>query len=141
MKSKRKISISNDINETVNIKTAQTDMIDRNGYISIEQQYNQFTQAGINRMEWLKQAYPRGKMLEIEEANMKEEETYRKLARGIRDDLDILDKTLQARANIDKYKGEFESLKNKKLELENNLKEIKDKMESSKVDNNATPSA
>lgn len=141
MKSKRHISVSNEVNETDNIKTALTDMIDRNGYISIEQQYNQFTQAGINRMEWLKQAYPRGKMLEIEEANMKEEATYRRLASGIRDDLDILDKTLQARENIDKYKSELDTLNAKKTELENTLKSINDKIASSGVDNNATPTA
>lgn len=114
---KRKRIIKNDLTEHTNgesfiVTCSQTDNVYRDGYVSIEQQYKQFIRAGINRMEWLKEAYPSNKT-EIHEANshvMKDailsSDKYK-----MGDDLNILDANLRTMNTKNEYEKLYQENK------------------------------
>lgn len=136
----RHIKSDRDICKCGNIECSQADNVYRDGYVSIEQQYKQFQRAGINRMEWLKKAYPQEQVIKHNEALLEPETrkafySAEQYARG--DELNILDGQLaskqglhdvsmayeKVKANYEKVKEEYEKV------LKENMKDKENKTE------------
>ncbi len=132
----RKRIVKNDLTEHTKgeefiIKCSQIDNVYRDGYVSIEQQYRQFQKAGINRMEWLKEAYPASKT-QIHEANAHEmkNEIISSDKYKMGDDLNILDGNLRAINTKNEYEKLYQENKiaqeeaAKKYEIEKRAQEL-----------------
>lgn len=96
------------------VKCSQKDNVYRDGYVSIESQFKQFQRAGINRIEWLKKAYPQETVLKHEQNlfdDKSKEALYRaeQYARG--DELNILDGQIEAQERLQIVKNEYEKAK------------------------------
>lgn len=100
--------INNDmnVNKCACKKCSQVDNVYRDGYVSIEQQFDQFRRAGINRVEWLKKAYPSETTAQHESKLFEPEtvEAFKKASNYERgDDLNIFDGMLESHAQMLKY--------------------------------------
>ena len=127
----RVVKSDRDINKCESIKCSQKDNVYRDGYVSIENQFNDFKRAGINRLEWLKKAYPQEKVKEHEKAlfskegkkAMIEAERYSK-----GDELNILDGQIEAEKRLNlanrEYENALKEYENAKKEYENAKKNI-----------------
>lgn len=118
----RIVKSDRDINKCESIACSQKDNVYRDGYVSIENQYNDFKRAGINRLEWLKKAYPQEKVQEHENALFSKEGVKamieaEKYLKG--DELNILDGQIEAEKRLNLVNKEYE---NAKKECENALK-------------------
>lgn len=135
----RHIKSDRNICKCGNIECSQADNVYRDGYVSIEQQYKQFQRAGVNRMEWLKKAYPQEQVIKHNEALLQPETReafYRaeQYARG--DELNILDGQLASKQGLHDVSAEYEKAKtnyeNSKREYEDFIKKSKKEQKDSK---------
>lgn len=133
----RQVKSDRSICKCGNIECSQADNVYRDGYVSIEQQYKQFQRAGINRMEWLKKAYPQEQTIKHNEALLQPETReafYRaeQYARG--DELNILDGQLASKQGLHDVSTEYEKVK---TNYENSKKDYEDFIKNSKMDKNS----
>lgn len=118
------------------IKCSQKDMIERNGYVSIEQSYNMFINAGRAQMEYLKSMYPQNKVNEINEKNLEGEEDLQAVAKATRnEDLDAIDYNRNVQQSINSLQNNLAQLNESKIALENELNNLKNNMNNN-VNNN-----
>lgn len=104
-----------DIPTKEDIKCSQIDNIEREGYMSVEELNEQFIRAGVNKIEWLKKAYPEQPITEAQMlANsqaMKDGIDMRKA-----DALDVLDESRRAEARVKRTKEDLTELEKKTKE-------------------------
>ena len=135
----REIKSDRNICKCGNIECSQVDNVYRDGYVSIEQQYKQFQRAGINRMEWLKKAYPQDLVKSHNEALMQEEtrrafERAEQYARG--DELNVLDGQLASRQGLHDVEIEYKNIKEQYEKAKLNYENFINKSKEQDKDNN-----
>lgn len=120
---------------TPSIVCSQKDNIEREGYVSVEQSYNEFVKAGRAQIEALKKKFPSNEIAKVDAFNIQAEKELRDVNVAIRnDDLDGVDYARKIDKSRKTLTEEYTRLANENAKIESELQNLK--VEKTKSDTN-----